>query len=193
MKKKKTYIPLPEGCETFRGSGIVGLTAACLDATLLLTALFLPVLLCLALQEQNARHFLLILLPIPLLICVYIPVGCIVLLLSRLFGRPRVGILDGRIYMTNSRRSIPMAEIRSMELFLGSYSHRRTVQPTHLTVTLPHDETLVISHPSPRLLRTLRRSLPDVQFTVNWKYRVWINGGIGLVGGVILGIVILCL
>ena len=193
MKKKKTYIPLPEGCEAFRGSGIVGLTAACLDATLLLTALFLPVLLCLALQEQNARHFLLILLPIPLLICVYIPVGCIILLLSRLFVKPRVGILDGQIYMTNRRRSIPMAEIRSMELFLGNYSHRRTAQPVHLTVTLPHDETLGISHPSPRLLRTLRRSLPDVQFTVNWKYRVWINGGIGLIGGVILGIVILCL
>ena len=193
MKKKKTHIPFPEGCETFRGSGIVGLTAGCLDATLLLTALFLPVLLCLALQRQDARHFLLILLPIPLLICVYVPVSCIVLLLSRLFVKPRVGILDGRIYMTNSRRSIPMAEIRSMELFLGSSSHRRTAQPTHLTVTLPHDETLVISHPSPRLLRTLRRSLPDVQFTVNWKYRVWINGGIGLIGGVILGIVILCL
>ena len=193
MKKKKTYIPLPEGCETFRGSGIVGLTAVFLDATLLLTALFLPVLLCLALQRQDARHLLLILLPIPLLVCDYVPVSCIVLLLSRLFGRPHVGILDGRIYMTNSRRSIPMAEIRSMELFLGSYSRRRKVQPANLTVTLPHDETLVISHPSPRLLRTLRRSLPDVQFTVNWKYRVWINGGIGLIGGVILGIVILFL
>ena len=193
MKKKKTYIPLPEGCETFRGSGIVGLTAGCLDATLLLTALFLPVLLCLALQRQDARHLLLILLPIPILICVYVPVSCIVLLLSRLFVKPRVGILDGRIYMTNSRRSIPMAEIRSMELFLGNYSHRRTAQPVHLTVTLPHDETLVISHPSPRLLRALHRSLPNVRFTVNWKYRVWINGGIGLVGGVILGIVILFL
>ena len=193
MKKKKTHIPLPEGCEAFRGSGIVGLTAVFLDATLLLTALFLPVLLCLALQRQDARHLLLILLPIPLLICDYILVGCIVLLLSRLFGRPRVGILDGRIYMTNSRRSIPMAEIRSMELFLGSYSRRRKAQPAHLTVTLPHDETLVISHPSPRLLRALHRSLPNVQFTVNWKYRVWINGGIGLIVGVILGIVILFL
>ena len=193
MKKKKTYIPLPEGCEAFRGSGIVGLTAGCLDVTLLLTALFLPVLLCLALQEQNARHLLLILLPILLLICDYVPLSCIVLLLSRLFVKPRVGILDGRIYMTNSRRSIPMAEIRSMELFLGSYSRRRTAQPAHLTVTLPHDETFVTSHPSPRLLRTLRRSLPDVHFTVNWKYRVWINGGIGLIVGVILGIVILFL
>ena len=193
MKKKKTHIPLPEGCETFRGSGIVGLTAGCLDATLLLTALFLPVLLCLALQRQDARHLLLILLPIPILICVYVPVSCIVLLLSRLFVKPRVGILDGRIYMTNSRRSIPMAEIRSMELFLGNYSHRRTAQPVHQTDTLPHDETLVISHPSPRLLRALHRSLPNVRFTVNWKYRVWINGGIGLVGGVILGIVILFL
>ena len=193
MKKKKTHIPLPEGCETFRGSGIVGLTAACLDATLLLTALFLPVLLCLALQRQDARHLLLILLPIPILICVYVPVSFIVLLLSRLFVKPRVGILDGRIYMTNSRRSIPMAEIRSMELFLGSYSRRRTAQPANLTVTLPHNETLVISHPSTRFLRTLRRSLPDVQFTVNWKYRVWINGSIGLTGGVILGIVILFL
>ena len=193
MKKKKTYIPLPEGCEAFRGSGIVGLTAGCLDVTLLLTALFLPVLLCLALQEQNARHLLLILLPILLLICDYVPLSCIVLLLSRLFVKPRVGILDGRIYMTNSRRSIPMAEIRSMELFLGSYSRRRTAQPAHLTVTLPNDETFVISHPSPRLLRTLRRSLPDVHFTVNWKYRVWINGGIGLIVGVILGIVILFL
>ena len=193
MKKKKTYVPLPEGCDAFRGSGIVGLTAGCLDVTLLLTALFLPVLLCLALQEQNARHLLLILLPILLLICDYVPLSCIVLLLSRLVGKPRVGILDGRIDMTNSRRSIPMAEIRSMELFLGSYSRRRTAQPAHLTVTLPHDETFVISHPSPRLLRTLRRSLPDVHFTVNWKYRVWINGGIGLIGGVILGIVILFL
>ena len=26
MKKKKTYIPLPEGCEAFRGSWILGLT-----------------------------------------------------------------------------------------------------------------------------------------------------------------------
>ena len=193
MKKKKTYIPLPEGCEAFRGSGIVGVTAACLDATLLLTALFLPVLLCLALQEQDAHNLLLILLPIPLMICVYVPVSCIVLLVSYLFGKPRVGILDGRIYLTDRKRSFPMAEIRSMELFLGNYSRVRTAQPANLTITLPHNETLVISHPSTRFLRALRRSLPDVRFTVNWKYRVWINGGIGLIGGVILGSVILFL
>jgi hypothetical protein len=178
MKKKKTYIPLPEGCEAFRTSGIVGLTAGCLDITLLLIALLLPVSLCLALKEQNAANFLLPLLSIPLLICFDVPISCIVLLFSRLFCKPRVGILDGRIYMTNWKRSIPMSDICSLDLFLGSYSRRATAEPAQLTITLPHDETFVISHPSVRFLRSLQKSCPHVRISVEWKYRVWLNGGI---------------
>ena len=193
MKKKKTYISLPEGCEGFRASGIVGLTAGCLDAALLLIALLLPVSLCLALKEQDARQILLFLLPVPLLICFYAPISCIVLLVSRLFCKPRIGISVGHIYMTNWKRSIPMKDICSIDLFLGSYSRTRTARPAQLTVTLPHDETIVISHPSLRFLRALRQSIPQVNFTVNWKYRVWINGGVGLIGGTVIGIVILFL
>ena len=193
MKKKKPYIPLPDGCEGFRASGIVGLTAGCLDATMLLISLLFPVMLCLALKEQDARQILLILLPIPLLICVYVPISCIVLLFSRLFGKPCVGIFEGRIYMTNWRRSIPMKDICSIDLFLGSYSRRHTAQPAQLTITLPHDETFVITRPSLRFLRALRKALPHVDFSVDWKYRVWITGGIGLIGGVIFGIVVLFL
>ena len=79
-----------------------------------------------------------------------------------------------------------------MDLYLG-YQGRSTSQPPRLTISLPYDDTFEITRPSIRFLRILRGSLPQVRFTVDWKHRIWWSGGIGLVGGMILGIVILCL
>ena len=192
MKKKKTYISLPEGCEAFRGSWILGLTVTFGEIALVFLGIFIPVSVCAALKEHNPLYCLLILLISVLLLMDYGICAALVLLFSHTLGKPRVGILDGQIYLTHRKRSIPIERIVSMDLYLG-YQGRSTSQPPRLTVSLPYDDTFEITRPSIRFLRILRRSLPQVRFTVDWKHRIWWSGGIGLLGGVILGIVILCL
>ena len=192
MKKKKTYISLPEGCEAFRGSWILGLTVTFGEIALVFLGIFIPVTICAALKEHNPLYCLLILLISVLLLMDYGICAALVLLFSHTLGKPRVGILDGQIYLTHRKRSIPIERIVSMDLYLG-YQGRSTSQPPRLTVSLPYDDTFEITRPSIRFLRILRRSLPQVRFTVDWKHRIWWSGGIGLLGGVILGIVILCL
>ena len=192
MKKKKTYIPLPEGCEAFRRSWILGLTVTFGEIALVFLGIFIPVSVCAALKEHNPLYCLLILLISVLLLMDYGICAALVLLFSHTLGKPRVGILDGQIYLTHRKRSIPIERIVSMVLYLG-YQGRSTSQPPRLTVSLPYDDTFEITRPSIRFLRILRRSLPQVRFTVDWKHRIWWSGGIGLLGGVILGIVILCL
>ena len=192
MKKKKTYIPLPEGCEAFRGSWILGLTVTFGEIALVFLGIFIPVSICAALKEHNPLYCLLILLISVLLLMDYGICAALVLLFSHTLGKPRVGILDGQIYLIDRKRSIPIERIVSMDLYLG-YQGRSTSQPPRLTISLPYDDTFEITRPSIRFLRILRGSLPQVRFTVDWKHRIWWSGGIGLVGGVILGIVILCL
>ena len=192
MKKKKTYISLPEGCEAFRGSWILGLTVTFGEIALVFLGIFIPVSVCAALKEHNPFYCLFILLISVLLLMDYGICAALVLLFSHTLGKPRVGILDGQIYLTNRKRSIPIERIVSLDLYLG-YQGRSTSQPPRLTVSLPYDDTFEITRPSIRFRRILRRSLPQVRFTVDWKHRIWWSGGIGLVGGVILGIVILCL
>ena len=192
MKKEKNHIPLPEGCEAFRGSWILGLTVTFGEIALVFLGIFIPVTICAALKEHNPLYCLLILLISVLLLMDYGICAALVLLFSHTLGKPRMGILDGQIYLTNRKRSIPIERIASMDLYLG-YQGRSTSQPPRLTVSLPYDDTFEITRPSIRFLRILRGSLPQVRFTVDWKHRIWWSGGIGLVGGVILGIVILCL
>ena len=192
MKKEKNHIPLPEGCEAFRGSWILGLTVAFGEIILIFLGIFIPITICAALKEHNPLYCLLILLISVLLLMDYGICAALVLLFSHSFGKPRVGILDGQIYLTDRKRSIPIERIVSLDLYLG-YQGRSTSQPPRLTVSLPYDDTFEIIRPSIRFLRILRGSLPQVRFTVDWKHRIWWSGGIGLVGGVILGIVILCL
>ena len=192
MKKKKTYISLPEGCEAFRGSWILGLTVTFGEIALVFLGIFIPVSICAALKEHNPLYCLLILLISVLLLMDYGICAALVLLFSHTLGKPRMGILDGQIYLTDRKRSIPIERIVSLDLYLG-YQGRSTSQPPRLTVFLPYDDTFEITRPSIRFLRILRRSIPQVRFTVDWKHRIWWSGGIGLVGGVILGIVILCL
>ena len=192
MKKKKTYIPLPEGCEAFRGSWILGLTVTFGEIALVFLGIFIPVTICAALKEHNPLYCLLILLISVLLLMDYGICAALVLLFSHSFGKPRVGILNGRIHMTDRKRSIPIKDIRSMDLYLG-YSGKFYSRPPRLTISLPYDDTFEITRPSIRFLRILRKSLPHVEFTMDWKHRVWWIGGLSFVGGVILGIVILCL
>ena len=192
MNNKKKYIPLPEGCEAFRGSWILGLTVAFGEIILIFLGIFIPVTICAALKEHNPLYCLLILLISVLLLMDYGICAALVLLFSHTLGKPRVGILDGQIYLIDRKRSIPIERIVSMDLYLG-YQGRSMSQPPRLTVSLPYDDTFEITRPSIRFLRILRRSLPQVRFTVDWKHRIWWSGSIGLVGGVVLGIVILCL
>ena len=192
MKKKKTHIPFPEGCDTFRSSRLLGLTVAFGEIILIFLGIFIPITICAALKEHNPLYCLLILLISVLLLMDYGICAALVLLFSHSFGKPRVGILNGQIYLTDRKRSIPIERIVSLDLYLG-YQGRSTSQPPRLTVSLPYDDTFEITRPSIRFLRILRRSLPQVRFTVDWKHRIWWSGGIGLVGGVISGIVILCL
>ena len=192
MKKEKNYIPLPEGCDTFRSSRLLGLTVAFGEIILIFLGIFIPITICAALKEHNPLYCLLILLISVLLLMDYGICAALVLLFSHTLGKPRMGILDGQIYLTDRKRSIPIERIVSLDLYLG-YQGRSTSQPPRLTVFLPYDDTFEITRPSIRFLRILRRSIPQVRFTVDWKHRIWWSGGIGLVGGVILGIVILCL
>ena len=192
MKKKKTYSPLPEGCDTFRSSRLLGLTVTFGEIILIFLGIFIPVTICAALKEHNPLYCLLILLISVLLLMDYGICAALVLLFSHSFGKPRVGILNGRIHMTDRKRSIPIKDIRSMDLYLG-YSGKFYSRPPRLTISLPYDDTFEITRPSIRFLRILRKSLPHVEFTMDWKHRVWWIGGLSFVGGVILGIVILCL
>lgn len=192
MKKKKPYIPLPEGCEAFRGSWILGLTVTFGEIALVFLGIFIPVSVCAALKEHDPSFCAFILLVAVLLLMAYGTCAALVLLFSYTFSKHRVGILNGQIYMTNRKRSIPMENIHSIDLYLGDQS-RTSSRPPRLTISLPYDDTFEITRPSIRFLRILRRSLPQVRFTVDWKHRIWWSGGIGLVGGVVLGIVILCL
>lgn len=192
MNNKKKYIPLPEGCEAFRGSWILGLTVTFGEIALVFLGIFIPVTICAALKEHNPLYCLLILLISVLLLMDYGICAALVLLFSHSFGKPRVGILNGRIHMTDRKRSIPIKDIRSMDLYLG-YSGKFYSRPPRLTISLPYDDTFEITRPSIRFLRILRKSLPHVEFTMDWKHRVWWIGGLSFVGGVILGIVILCL
>ena len=192
MKKEKTYIPLPEGCDTFRSSRLLGLTVTFGEIILIFLGIFIPVTICAALKEHNPLYCLLILLISVLLLMDYGICAALVLLFSHSFGKPRVGILNGRIHMTDRKRSIPIKDIRSMDLYLG-YSGKFYSRPPRLTISLPYDDTFEITRPSIRFLRILRKSLPHVEFTMDWKHRVWWIGGLSFVGGVILGIVILCL
>ena len=192
MKKEKNCVPLPEGCETFRGSWILGLTVTFGEIALIFLGIFIPVSICAALREHDPSFCAFILLVAILLLMVYGLCATLVLIFSRTFGKPRVGILDGQIYLTDRKRSIPMERMISMDLYLG-YQGRSMSQPPRLTISLPYDDTFEIIRPSIRFLRILRGSLPQVRFTVDWKHRIWWSGGIGLVGGMILGIVILSL
>lgn len=192
MKKKKTHIPFPEGCDTFRSSRLLGLTVAFGEIILIFLGIFIPITICAALKEHNPLYCLLILLISVLLLMDYGICAALVLLFSHSFGKPRVGILNGRIHMTDRKRSIPIKDIRSMDLYLG-YSGKFYSRPPRLTISLPYDDTFEITRPSIRFLRILRKSLPHVEFTMDWKHRVWWIGGLSFVGGVILGIVILCL
>ena len=192
MKNNKNIIPLPEGCDTFRSSRLLGLTVAFGEIILIFLGIFIPITICAALKEHNPLYCLLILLISVLLLMDYGICAALVLLFSHTLGKPRVGILDGQIYLTDRKRSIPIERIVSMDLYLG-YQGPSTSQPPCLTISLPYDDTFEITRPSIRFLRILRGSLPQVRFTVDWKHRIWWSGGIGLVGGVILGIVILCL
>ena len=192
MNNKKKYIPLPEGCDTFRSSRLLGLTVTFGEIILIFLGIFIPVTICAALKEHNPLYCLLILLISVLLLMDYGICAALVLLFSHSFGKPRVGILNGRIHMTDRKRSIPIKDIRSMDLYLG-YSGKFYSRPPRLTISLPYDDTFEITRPSIRFLRILRKSLPHMKFTVDWKHRILWSGGIGLVGGVVLGIVILCL
>lgn len=192
MKKKKTYIPLPEGCDTFRSSWILGLTVASLDMAMLGIAMCIPFSLCFAWDARDSRLLFIMLIPLLLLILFYSLIGGIVLLFSRLLGKPRVGILDGQIHLTDRKRSIPLERIVSIDLYLG-YQGRSSSQPPKVTLSLPHEDTFEITRPSIRLLRILRASCPRARFTMDWKEHVRWNGGIGLVGGVIAGIAVFCL
>ena len=192
MKKEKTYIPLPEGCDTFRSSRLLGLTVAFGEIILIFLGIFIPITICAALKEHNPLYCLLILLISVLLLMDYGICAALVLLFSHSFGKPRVGILNGRIHMTDRKRSIPIKDIRSMDLYLG-YPGKFYSRPPRLTISLPYDDTFEITRPSIRFLRILRKSLPHVEFTMDWKHRVWWIGGLSFVGGVISGIVILCL
>ena len=192
MKKEKNHIPLPEGCEAFRGSWLLGLTVAFGEIALVFLGIFIPITICAALKEHNPLYCLLILLISVLLLMDYGICAALVLLFSHSFGKPRVGILNGRIHMTDRKRSIPIKDIRSMDLYLG-YAGKFYSRPPRLTISLPYDDTFEITRPSIRFLRILRKSLPHVEFTMDWKHRVWWIGGLSFVGGVILGIVILCL
>ena len=192
MKKKKPFIPLPEGCEAFRASWMLGLTVTFGEIALVFLGIFIPVSICAALKEHDPSFCAFILLVAVLLLMAYGICATLVLLFSLTFGKPRVGSLDGQIYMTNRKRSIPIEDIRSIDLYLG-YQARSYSRPPCLTISLPYDDVFEITRPSIRFLRILRKSLPQVKFTVDWKHRVWWSGGIGLIGGMILGIVILCL
>ena len=192
MKKKKPYIPLPDGCEGFRASWILGLTVAFGEIALILLGIFIPVSVCAALKEHNPFYCLFILLVSILWLLAYGTCAALVHLVSHTFGKPCVGILDGRIYLTNRKRFVPIDHIVSVDLYLG-YHGRYSSQPPQLTISLPHDDTFEITRPSIRFLRILRRSCPQAKFSVDWKQRIWWSGGIGLIGGVILGVVILFL
>lgn len=192
MKKEKNHIPLPEGCEAFCGSWILGLTVTFGEIALVFLGIFIPVSICAALKEHDPSFCAFILLVAVLLLMAYGTCAALVLLFSYTLGKPRVGILDGQIYLTDRKRSIPIERIVSMDLYLG-YQGRSTSQPPRLTISLPYDDTFEIIRPSIRFLRILRGSLPHVEFTMDWKHRVWWIGGLSFVGGVILGIVILCL
>ena len=192
MKKKKPFTPLPEGCEAFRASWMLGLTVTFGEIALIFLGIFIPVSICAALKEHDPSFCAFILLVAVLLLMAYGTCAALVLLFSHTLGKPRVGILDGQIYLTDRKRSIPIERIVSMDLYLG-YQGRSMSQPPRLTISLPYDDTFEITRPSIRFLRILRGSLPQVRFTVDWKHRIWWSGGIGLVGGMILGIVILCL
>lgn len=192
MKNNKNVIPLPEGCETFRGSWILGLTVTFGEIALVFLGIIIPVSICAALKEHDPSFCAFILLVAVLLLMAYGTCAALVLLFSHTLGKPRVGILDGQIYLTARKRSIPIERIVSMDLYLG-YQGRSMSQPPRLTISLPYDDTFEITRPSIRFLRILRGSLPQVRFTVDWKHRVWWIGGLSFVGGVILGIVILCL
>lgn len=192
MKKEKNNIPLPEGCEAFRGSWILGLTVTFGEIALVFLGIFIPVSICAALKEHDPSFCAFILLVAVLLLMAYGTCAALVLIFSHTLGKPRVGILDGQIFLIDRKRSIPIERIVSMDLYLG-YQGRSTSQPPRLTISLPYDDTFEITRPSIRFLRILRKSLPHVEFTMDWKHRVWWIGGLSFVGGVILGIVILCL
>ena len=174
MKKKKTYIPLPEGCDTFRSSRLLGLTVTFGEIILIFLGIFIPVTICAALKEHNPFYCLLILLISVLLLMDYGICAALVLLFSHSFGKPRVGILNGRIHMTDRKRSIPIKDIRSMDLYLG-YSGKFYSRPPRLTISLPYDDTFEITRPSPYPARIapsgeIHRGL-EAPYMVEWRYR----------------------
>ena len=71
MKKEKNHIPLPEGCEAFRGSWILGLTVTFGEIALVFLGIFIPVSICAALKEHDPSFCAFILLVAVLLLMAY--------------------------------------------------------------------------------------------------------------------------
>ena len=71
MKKEKNHIPLPEGCEAFRGSWILGLTVTFGEIALVFLGIFIPVSICAALKERDPSFCAFILLVAVLLLMAY--------------------------------------------------------------------------------------------------------------------------
>ena len=153
-EKGKELRSPPRGVRGLRGSWILGLTVTFGEIALVFLGIFIPVSVCAALKEHDPSFCAFILLVAVLLLMAYGTCAALVLLFSHTLGKPRVGILDGQIYLINRKRSIPIERIVSMDLYLG-YQGSSMSQPPRLTISLPYDDTFEIIRPSIRFKREL--------------------------------------
>lgn len=183
-KKKKPFYPLPADCTPCRPSFSLGLWITALETMLIVGPMLIPASIALGIiTEPKVCIILATVLPF----ATVTPFGLawpIAALIGRL-SAPVAGISEGRLYVTDRPRSIPMAEIVSLDLYLGYFSKTRT-EPPRLTIHLPCNDTFEMIRPSLRLIRAIRRAAPKATFSANWKDRFGFLVIAGFVGGVII-------
>lgn len=190
MKKQKAeHYPLPVGCTPYRPSFSLGLWLTALQYLTIFLSMEIPACIALGIVTEPS---------VGILLGILLPIGtgmafCLAWPLAALIGRcsaPRAGIWEGRLYLTNRKRSIPLSDIRAWELYLGHFSKHR-LDPPRLTIHLPNNDDFEITRPSLRLLRDIRRAAPQAAFSANWKDTFLLFGIIGFAGGVIFAAVLL--
>lgn len=189
MKKNKESYPLPEEGSLYRPSYSLGLWLTALHALSIIIPMSVPASVGLAIATEPF---------VALLVVIIMPVGILVPFMiawpvAALIGRchrPHACLSEGRLYLTDRKRAVSVADITALELYLGCFSKHHP-RPPRLTLRLPHNDTFEITRPSLRLLRDIRRAAPKAAFSANWKDTLLFESIAGFVGGVVVAVVLL--
>ena len=188
-KNKQASSPLPADCVRYRPSYSLGLWITALEAMCIVFPMLLPASVALGI-ETAPKVGIIIAAIVPLATAVaFGSVWPVAALIGRL-SSPSTGVYEGRLYVTDRPRHVPMAEIVSLHLYLGYFSKTRT-EPPRLTIRLPCNDTFEVVRPSLRLLRHIRRAAPRATFTVDWKGRFGFLCIAGFAGGVLIAAILL--